>query len=44
MGMQSIKKIFFEDKLYISGSETATQNPGYMDGAVNAAQTIASQF
>ena len=31
-------------KLYISGAETATQNPGYMDGAIFAAKTIASQF
>lgn len=38
------KNIFFDGKLYISGSETATQNPGYMDGAVNAAQIIASHF
>jgi monoamine oxidase len=43
-GHAMYKNKFFEDKLYISGSETATQNPGYMDGAVNAAQTIASQF
>jgi monoamine oxidase len=38
------KTKFFEDKLYLSGSETATQNPGYLDGAVNAAHIIASQF
>ena len=31
-------------KLYVSGAETATQNPGYMDGAIFAAETIASQF
>ncbi|MFE3867342.1 flavin monoamine oxidase family protein [Flavobacterium sp. LS2P90] len=31
-------------KLYVSGAETATQNPGYMDGAIFAAKTIASQF
>jgi monoamine oxidase len=38
------KSTFFQDKLYISGSETASQNPGYMEGAVIAAQYIASQF
>ncbi|MBW4359130.1 flavin monoamine oxidase family protein [Flavobacterium taihuense] len=43
-GHAMYKNIFFEDKLYLSGSETATQNPGYMDGAINAAQSIASQF
>ena len=43
-GHTMYKNTFFEDKLYISGSETATQNPGYMDGAINAAQSIASQF
>lgn len=31
-------------KLYVSGAETASQNPGYMDGAIFAAKTIASQF
>jgi monoamine oxidase len=43
-GHSMYKNKLFEDKLYISGSETASQNPGYMDGAVYAAQTIASQF
>ncbi|WP_028376201.1 flavin monoamine oxidase family protein [Leeuwenhoekiella sp. MAR_2009_132] len=28
---------FFEDRLLVSGSETATEFPGYMDGAVYAA-------
>jgi monoamine oxidase len=31
-------------KLYISGAETAAQNPGYMDGAIFAANTIALEF
>ena len=31
-------------KLHVSGAETATKNPGYMDGAIFAAKTIASQF
>lgn len=43
-GHSMYKNSFFEGKLYISGSETAAQNPGYMDGAVHAAQTIANQF
>lgn len=38
------KNKYLDGKLYISGSETATQNPGYMDGAVYAAQNIASEF
>jgi monoamine oxidase len=43
-GHSMYKNKLFDGKLYISGSETATQNPGYMDGAVYAAQAIASQF
>lgn len=35
---------FFNSKFYISGSETATQHPGYMEGAIIAAKNIASQF
>ncbi len=35
---------FLNDKLYISGSETAAHNPGYMDGAIAAAEDIASKF
>ena len=35
---------FLNNKLYISGSETAKQNPGYMEGAIIAAKNIASQF
>jgi monoamine oxidase len=31
-------------KLYISGAETAAQNPGYMDGAIFCCKTIASTF
>jgi monoamine oxidase len=38
------KNTYFENKLYISGSETASQNPGYMDGALGAALFTASQF
>jgi monoamine oxidase len=39
-----IIKPFINNKLYISGAETASINPGYMDGALNAAYYIAAQF
>jgi monoamine oxidase len=43
-GHPQYKKTLFNNKLYLSGSETATINPGYMDGAVVAASYIAAQF
>ena len=43
-GHPDYKKPLLNDKLYISGSETASENPGYMEGAVVAAKNIASQF
>ncbi|TDE01346.1 flavin monoamine oxidase family protein [Flavobacterium sandaracinum] len=43
-GHSIFKTPFLNEKLYVSGAETATQNPGYMDGAIFAAKTIASQF
>lgn len=43
-GHSLYKKPFQNGKLYISGAETATQNPGYMDGAIAAAKTIALEF
>jgi monoamine oxidase len=43
-GHLDYQKTFLNDKLYISGSETASVNPGYMEGAVVAAKKIASQF
>jgi monoamine oxidase len=43
-GHTMYKNTFFQDKFYISGSETASQNPGYKDGAIIAAHYIASQF
>ncbi|MEZ7506417.1 flavin monoamine oxidase family protein [Flavobacterium sp. Arc2] len=43
-GHPDYKKPLLNDKLYISGSETASANPGYMEGAVVAAINIASQF
>jgi monoamine oxidase len=43
-GHPDYKKPFLNNKLYISGAETASINPGYMDGALNAAHYIAAQF
>ena len=43
-GHSIFKTPFLNKKLYISGAETATQNPGYMDGAIFAAKTIAQEF
>ncbi|NQZ78022.1 MAG: FAD-dependent oxidoreductase [Ekhidna sp.] len=36
------KRVFFENGLYIAGSETASQFPGYMEGAIRSAKHIAS--
>jgi monoamine oxidase len=43
-GHPLFKNPFLNQKLYISGAETAAQNPGYMDGAIFAANTIALEF
>jgi len=43
-GHPEYNKPFLNNKLYISGSETASKNPGYMEGAIVAAKKIASQF
>ncbi|MCW2119150.1 flavin monoamine oxidase family protein [Flavobacterium sp. 7A] len=43
-GHDLYQKSFLNDKLHFAGSETATQNPGYMDGAIVAAQTISSKL
>ena len=43
-GHTDYKTPFLNNKLYISGSETASQNPGYMEGAIVAAKNIVSQF
>lgn len=37
-------KPFFENLLFIAGSETATEFPGYMDGAVESAQRVVRQL
>lgn len=38
------KTPIFENKFFISGSETAHQHPGYMEGAIQAARYINSFF
>lgn len=43
-GHPDYKKYLLNNKLYISGSETASKNPGYMEGAIVAAKNIACQF
>ena len=43
-GAKDYKQPFFNNKFYISGSETAAHHPGYMEGAIIAAENIASQF
>jgi monoamine oxidase len=43
-GHPDYRQLLLNNKLYISGSETASVNSGYMEGAVVAAQNIASQF
>ena len=43
-GHRTYKKSLYNNKFYFSGAETASINPGYMDGAINAAIYIASQF
>jgi monoamine oxidase len=35
---------FFDDKLFISSSESAAESPGYMDGAVYAAHWVAQKI
>jgi len=43
-GHAMYKKPLLNNKFYFAGAETASVNPGYMDGAINAAIHIASQF
>ncbi|AWG21096.1 hypothetical protein FFWV33_05885 [Flavobacterium faecale] len=35
---------YLNNKLFFASSETATENPGYMDGAIVAAQTVTSKI
>jgi monoamine oxidase len=43
-GHHFFRKNYWDQKLFIAGSETAEQYPGYMDGAVNSARFIAKQL
>jgi len=43
-GHPIFEQALYNQKLYISGSETSGQHPGYMDGAIAAAKNIAAQF
>ncbi len=43
-GNPIFNKSFFEDKLFISGSESASEFPGYMDGAVQSANVTAKKI
>ena len=43
-GHPDYQKPLFNNKLLISGSETASKNPGYMEGAIVAAKNVATQF
>ncbi|MFC3881532.1 flavin monoamine oxidase family protein [Algoriphagus namhaensis] len=43
-GNQFFRKTFFEDKLVLSSSESAAESPGYMDGAVFAANLVARKL
>ncbi|MGB3142550.1 MAG: NAD(P)/FAD-dependent oxidoreductase [Maribacter sp.] len=36
------QELFFDDRLLISGSETSPHHPGYMEGAIHAAQNVVS--
>lgn len=43
-GHPIFRQAFLEGRFYISGSETASQFPGYMDGAVRAARWISKSI
>ncbi|NAS31018.1 FAD-dependent oxidoreductase [Flavobacteriaceae bacterium R38] len=43
-GHELYQKTYMNDALYVSGTETAVEFPGYMDGAVKAAKTIAEKI
>jgi len=43
-GHPAYQKPLLNNKLFLAGSETATKNPGYMEGAIVAAKSIAAQF
>lgn len=43
-GNPIFQKPYWDNRLFISGSETAISFPGYMDGAVESAQRVVSQL
>lgn len=43
-GHSIFQKPFFDGRLFIAGSETATKFPGYMDGVVESAERIVRQL
>ena len=43
-GHPEYQKALLNNKLFLSGSETAVKNPGYMEGAIVAAKSIATHF
>ncbi|THD67577.1 FAD-dependent oxidoreductase [Robertkochia marina] len=43
-GHEQFRQPFMEGRLYLAGSETAPDFPGYMDGAVASAQFVARQL
>lgn len=43
-GHSIFQKTFLDDRLFIAGSETATEFPGYMDGAVESARRAVGQL
>ncbi|WP_075351986.1 flavin monoamine oxidase family protein [Algoriphagus marinus] len=43
-GNQFFRQSFFEDKLVLSSSESASESPGYMDGAVCSADLVAKKI
>lgn len=43
-GSPIFQSTFFNGKLFVGGSETASEHPGYMDGAVVSAKKIADQI
>ena len=43
-GHSIFQKSFWDEQLFIGGSETATEFPGYMDGAVESAQRTVQQL
>lgn len=43
-GNSELSKAYWNNKLYFAGAETATQQGGYLDGAVEAAKRVSEQI